>query len=316
VIAEIIKQLLEKGRKSAGDLIEAFLAKQDSDSRYWPDNSELRDELRSLPAYRRIGRGRLRMVLEAIEDHLRGWRGEAEGLGGERVTRGKLAIEHVMPRKWHAHWPLADGPLAEKDREALIHTLGNLTLLNGKLNAKQSNGPWLGDNGKKAGLKAHDILFLNKQLSEQTSENWTDSAIAMRSDQLVDALIEIWPVPPGHKINLPGKGPRPSHKVHLADLISAGLLQPGMTLYSRRKKFADRTATLLADGRIDYQGTIYSSPSEASKAVRDGTGSNGWHFFVLDPQTKFALQDVRQKYFESFAVDGEDEDDVEEDDDT
>jgi hypothetical protein len=51
-----------------------------------------------LLAYRRIRRGRLRMVLEAMEDHLRGWRDGKQGLGGERVARGKLAIEHVMPR--------------------------------------------------------------------------------------------------------------------------------------------------------------------------------------------------------------------------
>ena len=39
------------------------------------------------------------MILEGIEDHLRGWHGEKTGLGGERVARGALAIEHVMPRK-------------------------------------------------------------------------------------------------------------------------------------------------------------------------------------------------------------------------
>ena len=45
---------------------------------------------------RRLGRGRLRMVLEAIEDHYRGWKDGKPGLGDERVARGRLAIEHVM----------------------------------------------------------------------------------------------------------------------------------------------------------------------------------------------------------------------------
>ena len=89
-----------------GDLVERFLAGQTSTSRYWPDDTELREELATLQVYRLVGRSRLRMVLEAIEDYRRGWRGTTKGLGGERVARGKFAIEHIMPRKWQAHWPL------------------------------------------------------------------------------------------------------------------------------------------------------------------------------------------------------------------
>ncbi|MCK1466655.1 MULTISPECIES: HNH endonuclease family protein [unclassified Bradyrhizobium] len=73
------------------------------------------------------------MVLESIEDHLRGWNGSKQGLGGERVSPAKLAIEHVMPRKWQQHWPVQG--IDEEDRDRLIHTLGNLTLLTGKLNS-------------------------------------------------------------------------------------------------------------------------------------------------------------------------------------
>jgi hypothetical protein len=37
----------------------------------------------------------------------------------ERVARGKLAIEHVMPRKWHTYWPLQEGR-AEADRDRIF----------------------------------------------------------------------------------------------------------------------------------------------------------------------------------------------------
>jgi hypothetical protein len=123
IIAELIGQLQTGDRTTIGDDIEAFLARQTADSRYWPDDAELAQELDNLPAYRRLRRGRLRMVLEAIEDHLRGWRDDKQGLGGERVARGVLAIEHVMPRKWQLHWPLSD-PTGEDNRDQLIHTLG------------------------------------------------------------------------------------------------------------------------------------------------------------------------------------------------
>ena len=50
-----------------------------------------------------------------------------------------------MPRKWDR--PLAAsrrGTAAKTERDRLIHTIGNLTLLTGPLNSKVSNGPWLG----------------------------------------------------------------------------------------------------------------------------------------------------------------------------
>jgi hypothetical protein len=146
LIAELVTLVKNSSRINVGDEIERNLAAQTADTRYWPDDEELREELRALPAYRRLGRGRARMVLESVEDYLRGWKEGQAGLGGERVARGSLGIEHVMPRKWHAHWPLlAAGNEAE--REHIIHTFGNLTLLTGKLNSKVSNAAWLGTGG-------------------------------------------------------------------------------------------------------------------------------------------------------------------------
>ena len=160
IAAELITQVRKSERDQAGDTIEAFFRNQSVVSRYWPDDDELRSELRGLLAYTRLRRGRLRMVLEAIEDHRRGWKGATEGLGGQRVPRGKYAIEHVMPRKWIAHWPLGSST-TEAERDQAVHRLGNLTLLTGRLNGKISNGPW---SGKRAALKEHDVLKLNMDL--------------------------------------------------------------------------------------------------------------------------------------------------------
>lgn len=74
VVAEFIDLLRKSDRSQAGDVLEGHLSKQASSSRYWPDDTELREELTNVLVYRRLGRGRLRMVLEAIEDHYRGWR--------------------------------------------------------------------------------------------------------------------------------------------------------------------------------------------------------------------------------------------------
>jgi len=315
LVAEVIRHLKEADRRKVpGDSIEAFLAGQTSDSRYWPDDQEIRDTLRYLPAYRRLQRGRLRMVLEGIEDHLRGWKLGKEGKGGEQVTKAKFAIEHIMPRKWQTHWKHSDGPKGEVEREALIHTLGNLTLLTSSLNSKVSNGPWIGKSGKRKALEAHDVLFLNRRFAESSCENWTDASIRQRTDELAKTIVEIWPVPDGHRSPQGAQQTHYSHRVDLSDLISAGWLQPGTVLHPRQKKFAETTATLLSDGSLDVGGKIYSSPSDAAGAIV-GSVRNGWWFFLVEPENKKSdLRKVRSAYLESISADG-DEDDLGDEDD-
>ena len=311
VVAEIITCLKEGKRATAGDAIETFLASQTSASRYWPDDQEIHDELRVLPAYRRLGRGRLRMVLEAIEDHRRGWCDGQAALGADRVPRGKFAIEHIMPRNWATHWPLPDGAKSEGERDALIHTIGNLTLLTSRLNAKVSNGPWLGDCGKRHGLEAHDVLVLNRELLKGAGDSWTDAGIRNRSDDLSKYIIEIWPAPEGHRSGFTHENVRHTHKVDLSDLLSADCIQAGALLTPRRKTFAHSIATLLPDGRLDVNGAVFASPSEAAKGIT-GTATNGWWFFLVDTQARRSLKDLRLEYLESITAEL-DEDDADDD---
>ncbi|MFO0734162.1 MAG: DUF1524 domain-containing protein [Nitrospiraceae bacterium] len=205
------------------------------------------------------------------------------------------------------HWPHPDGARGEGEREALIHTIGNLTLLTTKLNSKVSNGPWLGATGKKHGLEAHDVLFLNRELVKSVSDNWTDASIRSRSDELAKAIVEIWPAPAGHRSGFATEKVPPRHKVDLSDLLTAGFLQSGMQLTPRRKKLAEFVATLLPDGRLDIGGAVYASPSEAAKAITGGT-TNGWSLFYVDAAAHRTLRDVRLDYLESIAVDVDDDD--------
>ncbi len=312
VFEELLVALRATDRRAAGDVVERFFADQSSGSRYWPDDSEVRAELAVLPAYRRIGRGRLRMVLEAIEDELRGWKGGKSGLGGERVPRAKYSIEHVLPRKWQKHWPLPPGG-TEADRDAWVHTLGNLTLLTGKLNGKVSNGPWLGDDGKLHALQQHDVLLLNRKLVTAHPSDWAEATIRSRTQEMIDAILAIWPVPAGHRSAFRPEPRAFPRRLDLADLIAAGVLTAGMTLWPRARKHAQRTATLLADGQIDIDGVLFQSPSEAGKALNGGP-VNGWWFFLVDRETKKSLKTVRRDYLEQLQeaddeVDGDDEDD-------
>jgi hypothetical protein len=311
VFAELIAQVRKSGRQSAGDVIENHLARQPGTNWYWPDNGEVRAELQTLAAYRRLSRARLRMVLEAIEDHERGWRGPATGLGGERVARSQYQIEHIMPRRWQVHWTLPEGPMAA-DRDAILDTVGNLTLLTRRLNSKVSNGPWSGQGGKYVALQSHDVFMLNRQLLEQAKDRW-DECIRARTERLINVITEIWPVPEGHQSRTERIERRPTRKVELADLMAAGLLEEGATLYARRRRVAERTATVLSDGALDVDGSRYSTPSGASRAV-SGTNENGWWFWLVDPKSKRSLTDLWREYVDQRDVDAEDDDSPDDED--
>ncbi|MBA2725384.1 MAG: DUF1524 domain-containing protein [Actinobacteria bacterium] len=312
IASELITQLRKSERTRAGDAVETFLATQSVASRYWPDDNEVRQELTSLNAYKSVRRGRLRMFLEAIEDHRRGWQGGVEGLGGERVPRGKFHIEHVMPRRWQSNWPLG-ADIDELERERLVNTIGNLTLLTRALNSKVSNAAW---GTKRIALQAHDVLKLNVDLLVAADDYWNEGKIRARTASLIDSALEIWPVPEGHRSAHGAADSRPRQRIGLADLIAAGLLEPGVTVYARRRAHGDRIATILPDGRLDVDGQQFDTPSGAARSI-SGHSENGWWFFLLSPGSRRTLSDLFEAYVDQTAaqVDEEpgDEDDEEDD---
>lgn len=309
-VAEIITQLRKGDRSTAGDQIEQILRSQQSESRHWPDDAEVKSELAEMPIYRRLSQARVRMVLEALEDDLRGWSNGQEGLGGERVERGKRAIEHVMPRKWQHHWPLQEGERQE-DRDRLVHALGNLTLLTQKLNSKVSNGPW---DGKREALQHHDVLVLNRKLLEDAASGWSESLVRRRTDMLIERLLRIWPVPAGHRTNVHTSRPPARARITLADLVAAGNLAGGIPLYPKRKAFRHRVATLLPDGRIEAEGVIYDSPTGAASGLGI-RNTNGWNAFLVSVEPRRTLTDVWREYRDEMAMDADDDDDADDNDD-
>ena len=190
----LIRRLSESGNTGADQAIVTYLAGQTAQSGVWPGDEELREKLVTAPLYSHLTRGRLRMVLEGIEGALRTSRAES----GE-VPRN-LQIEHIMPQTWHPHWPLpddlADDPEAISTRDRMIHTIGNLTLVNGRLNPSLSNAPW---DSKRETLGDHSVLFLNKRLVRKGPNVWDEAAIKARGKWLHKRVVEVWP----HADNVP-----------------------------------------------------------------------------------------------------------------
>ena len=150
----------------------------------WPTDTEVEYAVlnRRLPAYAQ------RLVLTAVEEWL------ITNRAGVVNLPPSVQIEHIMPRGWQPEsWPLpnsTDPTTATEKRSRAIQTLGNLTLLNGQLNAALSNSPWA---TKRKEIQKSDNLFLNRRLLEQASDNWIESDIFDRGHWMYKAIVEIWP---------------------------------------------------------------------------------------------------------------------------
>ena len=127
------------------------------------------------------------MVLTGIEEHLRTAKAESQ-----EVPRN-LSIEHVMPQAWHRYWSLpegADDDEAIRNRDRVVHTIGNLTLVNGHLNPALSNAAW---DSKRSALAEHSVMFLNKSLANSGPETWNEQEIEKRARWLHEKAVQVWP---------------------------------------------------------------------------------------------------------------------------
>ena len=168
VFVDLVRRLEDAGPTRAGDTVIDFLGAREAYSATWPNDNLVLDAISSKPLYRLLTRGRLRMVLEVIEEELRTTKSEGGGVPTD------LTIEHIMPRSWRGAWPGPEPGLGpegpEERRDRLLDSLGNLTLVNQPLNSALSNGPWA---SKRQRLLEHSTLFLNKDLLEHSQDRGT-----------------------------------------------------------------------------------------------------------------------------------------------
>ena len=188
----LLQRLEERGACNAGDAVVAYLAEQEAHARQWPDDRVFMEHFVRAPLYRLLSRARLRLVLEAIEQELHTNKAESAS-----VPRG-LTIEHIMPQQWRQHWPLRDDvedkTAAGFDRDRIVHSIGNLTLVNHRLNASLSNAPW---EEKQGTLRKHTTLFLNKDFLAEPPPDWDEATVYARADRLFESAIRVWPPPTG-----------------------------------------------------------------------------------------------------------------------
>lgn len=182
----LIGELQKNGPENSGDTILEYLRGQDAESRVWPGDGEVEHAFISSPLYRLLTRGRLRIVLEGIEGELQ------TNLASIQSVPRTLTMEHIVPQSWGENWDLPsdieDQTQARIDRNRIIHTIGNLTLVNQPLNSTMSNYGW---DEKSKILRKHFNLFLNKEVVDEPE--WDEDKIRERSHHLAQVAMKVWP---------------------------------------------------------------------------------------------------------------------------
>lgn len=186
----IVVQLLTYIGRSDQDPQEILLdyfGDTDATSADWPTDNQVRDRLVERPIYRWVSQQKLTGILAEMERHLRSDGRTEEGFD----PKEKLSLEHVMPQEWKSNWPLSlSDDDAEETRNELVQTIGNLTLVTGRLNSSLSNEAW---NKKRARFRERSVLLLNREIAE--AEKWDDESIRERSHLIADRILALWPRP-------------------------------------------------------------------------------------------------------------------------
>jgi len=151
----------------------------------WPSDNDFRTAWRTKQLYYQTRIERARLALSLLERELR---------GGESVD-GQLSVEHVLPQKANEHvYPYSvphATPQQNMERRAqLTDTIGNLSLLESRLNPRAGNRAF----AEKRSLYAQNShVHLNQYF--QAHHIWGEIEIEARSDSLFELACRIWPGP-------------------------------------------------------------------------------------------------------------------------
>lgn len=200
VFLQVVKNLRESGF-TAPELQRQLLSLT-GESVLWPSDELFRTAWTHNHLYRALNNPKIVYILRRLSDAYMNAKVEALDVSNA------LSVEHILPQTWTPTWPLPSGATgmnseelekaeigdvraeATRSRNALLQTIGNLTILTQSLNSTVSNSSW---EVKKPALLQSSLLPINQQLYEV--ERWDEDAISYRSRELFVRALKIWPKP-------------------------------------------------------------------------------------------------------------------------
>ena len=174
---------------SHSGLVDFFQTRKGDSSRF-PTDVEFKKAVVNAPAYLLAPGDRTKDILWELELASR-------AKFSEKIKRPPgLWTEHVLPNAWDEDWPFADGEHVERwsgepkavERNILLHSLGNLTLMTDSLNISVGNTGFI---DKREKYDEHTMLFLNKWFVKKTK--WDETDIRERGEFFANLAISIWP---------------------------------------------------------------------------------------------------------------------------
>ncbi|SBT44571.1 GmrSD restriction endonuclease domain-containing protein [Micromonospora narathiwatensis] len=152
--------------------------------KYYSNDASVRAAVRSIPYYLNGRAHQRKLILQWLE----------ESYGSkEPVTPDSLTIEHVLPQSPTTEWrqmlaaDLGPDENFREAHEALVHTLGNLTLTGYNSELSNSSFPVKRLQLDKSGVR------LNQEIAAR--ERWGRPEIHARADDLAERIVAIWPGP-------------------------------------------------------------------------------------------------------------------------
>jgi Protein of unknown function DUF262/Protein of unknown function (DUF1524) len=164
-------------------VVRSFFDALTGDSGRWPADAEFKQACQTVPLYERLKPARTQMFLLALDQQMESGREEA-------VRLGTLSVEHVYPQtplegKWEHITPEEGG--------AVLHQLGNLTLLTTELNSTIKNGPF---RKKRAAIAKQSKLKMNGYFQDFEDDYlWGVDDIRKRGKELAQLALKVWPRP-------------------------------------------------------------------------------------------------------------------------
>jgi hypothetical protein len=192
--------------RPVGQVVADALAAEDGHLA-WPDDQAFWNHWSTRPFYGYLKRDRVLMVLQALEHQHQLGSKLSEPIVSFNFS--ELQIEHILPQSWEAEWSPPAPPLTYADRTAKLNSIGNLTLVTGRLNASLSNAAWSYPpkpdgtirRGKREALAEHSQLVLNNRLVSKFADGWDEAGMAQRTDELFKTACQVWPSPSQFVLN-------------------------------------------------------------------------------------------------------------------
>jgi len=189
-------ELFENDANPAAAL-RAYLQKLGGHSQAWPSDQEFRDAWLSRPVYKEMRVAKVCALLRALE--LASYSNKQED-----VPLQVLTVEHVLPNAWKdsGYYPIPNMTDTQRlERDRVLHTFGNLTLLTQGLNSSVSNGPFHSYTnpsngevvkGKRQKITSESLLKMNSYFQKLSGVEWNETAISDRAEYLFTQAKQLW----------------------------------------------------------------------------------------------------------------------------